>query len=171
MKTLILLRHAESSAGDASLGDHDRPLNRRGRDAARRVGRHLCDADAAPDLVLCSSALRAQETAERVLAEIEARPPTEVEGSLYLANPERLIQRIASVPDDCDSLLVIAHNPGIADLALRLAASGSPEIEARMQEGFPAAALVRLRLASPSWGQIESGGEISAFVVPSELEP
>ena len=31
MKTLLLIRHAKSSWGDASISDFDRPLNERGK--------------------------------------------------------------------------------------------------------------------------------------------
>jgi hypothetical protein len=65
MRRLYLLRHAKSSWEDVGLADHDRPLAPRGRRAAKAIGRHLRDSGIEPELVLCSSARRAQETLER----------------------------------------------------------------------------------------------------------
>ena len=54
MKRLLLLRHAKSSWHDPTLTDFERPLNRRGRVAARRFrGDHvllLIDVPGAPPL-------------------------------------------------------------------------------------------------------------------------
>ena len=38
MKTLLVLRHAKSSWSDPALDDHERPLNKRGRRDAPRIG-------------------------------------------------------------------------------------------------------------------------------------
>ena len=62
MKVLYLLRHAKSSWKDPTLEDFDRPLNKRGRSAAKTMGRHLHRNGLRPDLVLCSAARRTQET-------------------------------------------------------------------------------------------------------------
>ena len=63
MKTLLLLRHAKSSWKHPELADHDRPLNKRGKRTAPRVSALLQDEDLIPDLILCSSAVRAHTTA------------------------------------------------------------------------------------------------------------
>ena len=65
-KTLLVMRHAKSSWKDASLSDHDRPLNKRGRTAAPRMGELIRDQGILPDYIATSSALRARATAEAV---------------------------------------------------------------------------------------------------------
>ena len=66
MKRLWLLRHAKSSWDDPGLADHDRPLAPRGRKAGKRMRRWAAEHDVRPDLVLCSTAVRAQATLELV---------------------------------------------------------------------------------------------------------
>src|SRR6266851_8032431 len=73
MHMLHLLRHAKSSWKEG-VEDRERSLNRRGREAAGRVGRHLTAAVGALDLVLCSNAKRTRETLRVVLAEFATRP-------------------------------------------------------------------------------------------------
>src|SRR5438309_1953735 len=93
VKRLHLLRHAKSSMRERAE-DHERPLNRRGRDTARRVGKHLPAMAGSLDLVLCSSAVRTRETLDFVLAEFSPRPKAEIEDELYLANRDRLMDRL-----------------------------------------------------------------------------
>ncbi len=66
MKTLLVLRHAKSSWKDSGLADHDRPLNKRGKHDAPRMGTLLAKEDLVPDLIISSSAKRAKSTAEAV---------------------------------------------------------------------------------------------------------
>ena len=53
MKSLHLLRHAKSSWKDPGLNDHDRPLNRRGRQMAKMMAAYLRRVKIAPDLGAC----------------------------------------------------------------------------------------------------------------------
>lgn len=57
MKSLYLLRHAKSSWKAPALNDHDRPLSKRGRQAAKIMAKYLRRSKIAPDLVICSKAL------------------------------------------------------------------------------------------------------------------
>ena len=73
MKRVWLLRHAKSSWDDELLGDHERPLAPRGRKAAARIARWAAANGLRPDLVLCSTAVRARATLEIVLPELGDR--------------------------------------------------------------------------------------------------
>ena len=99
MHTLHLLRHAKSSWKE-DVEDRERRLNRRGREAARRVGRHLPATVGALDLVLCSSAVRTRETMDLVLAEYRVRPRSMIEDELYAASPEKLMDRLRRLDED-----------------------------------------------------------------------
>src|SRR5438445_13883742 len=120
MHMLHLLRDAKSSSRE-EVEDHQRPLNRRGREAASRVGRHLSSAVDALDLVLCSSALRTRQTLELVLAELAVRPPSAIEDELYEAGREELIDRLRHLTEGIANVLLIGHNPGLHELAVALA--------------------------------------------------
>jgi len=91
MNMLHLLRHAKSSAKE-DVEDHERPLSRRGHDAARRVGKHLPAMTGTLDLVLCSSALRTRETLDLVLAEFSFRLHDASDDEIYPLTLESLIQ-------------------------------------------------------------------------------
>lgn len=64
MLRLLLLRHAKSDWHTESDHDHERPLASRGERDAIRIGRFLTAAGLRPELVLCSTAIRARRTVE-----------------------------------------------------------------------------------------------------------
>jgi phosphohistidine phosphatase len=142
MHRLHLLRHAKSDR-DASVEDHERPLNRRGREAARRVGASLPGALGGLDLVLCSTSLRTRETAELMLAHFAPPPPVRFEDVLYLAGRAALLRRLSQLDESVGAIMVIGHNPGLHDLALALAAPGSPRYKALAAGKFPTTARAR----------------------------
>jgi phosphohistidine phosphatase len=169
MRTLVLLRHLKSGRDDRGLADHDRPLAPRGRRAGERIRDHIEAAGISPGLVLCSSAVRARETWEAVRAGLPEDVAAEVEEGLYLASSEALLARLNAVPDHVDAVLVIAHNPGIGNLALGLAGFGDGDAIDRMTEKYPTGGLATLTFEG-SWADLAWGeAEVVAFVVPREL--
>jgi len=169
MRTLWLLRHAKASLGRKGLADHERPLNARGRDAAARIGRHLAQRAVCPDLALCSSALRARQTLERVIAALDAEPEIRVESDLYLASEGALLRRLEELPDGASSVLLVGHNPGIGELAAQLAVRGGSDGVEEVREAYPTGALAELRLGSQRWRDLARGCELVAFVTPKQL--
>ncbi len=125
MHVLHLLRHAKSSWKD-DVDDHQRRLNKRGREAARLAGQDLPGIIGKVDLVLCSSAARTRETLEFALARFRMRPPCLIEDGLYLAGCEELIDRLRQLDEGFVSVLLIGHNPGLHQLCLALAEPDSP---------------------------------------------
>lgn len=143
-RTLLLLRHA-SAASPSGVPDVERPLSEAGRVEARDVG--LALAGVAVDLVLCSTALRARETAEA----LDVAAEVWVERDLYLADRETLLARIGQVDDAVRSLLVVAHNPGLQGLGHVLVAD--PRDGERVAAHFPPAALAVLAVPVP-WSRL-----------------
>ncbi|MSO90735.1 MAG: histidine phosphatase family protein [Acetobacteraceae bacterium] len=149
MHQLLLLRHAKSAQGDASLADHARTLNACGREAAAAIGAALRGLGLAPNIVLVSSALRARQT----LAALEPwddTPLIEVLDPLYLAPVPRLLSILQSVAETARSVLVIGHNPGLQDLAIFLAGEqavlGEDPPARALAEGFPTATLAEFAI-------------------------
>ena len=167
--TLHVLRHAKSSWDTPGQSDHDRPLNRRGRKAAKAIGRLLGGEGPAPTHVLCSTATRAQETWGRVEARLGSAPTVEIDRRLYLASAGELLARIQECrAEPC--LLIVAHNPGVEDLARALAGSGDEEAWHRLRASHPTGALSTLEFEAKVWGDIAvSGGELMRFIVPRDL--
>lgn len=152
MPFLHLLRHAKSSR-KADVEDFARPLTRRGCDAARRIGKNLPAHIGPLDLVLCSPARRARETMELALAGFDPKPRLVIENELYLADEERLLNRLSRLGEEDANVLLVAHNPGLHDLALALAQSSSPDFTALFSSKFPTAARASFEVRGP-WREI-----------------
>jgi len=120
MHQLLLLRHAKSSWEDAALPDRDRPLNKRGRRAAAAMRQAMRELGLAPDLVLVSPARRTQETLTG-LQPWDDTPLVEQLETLYLATAQQLLAVLRGVHETVRSVLLIAHNPGMHELAVMLA--------------------------------------------------
>ncbi len=167
---LTLLRHAKSSGSDSGLDDHDRPLARRGARAAALMGAYLAQAGLAPSLVLCSSARRTLETLESVVAPLPSPPEVQIERALYLADPDTMLARIHQVNARHASLMLIGHNPGIADLADLLTGGGDAAARRRLRATFPTAALAELTFAISDWREVApGGGKLRAFCTPKDV--
>jgi len=174
MKELLLLRHAKSSWDDRLARDFDRPLNARGRAAAPMMGDYLAARGRAPDLVLCSSAARARETFALVAGRLRPTPPAIYKDGLYLASPERMLEIIRAAPAGDDRLLVVAHNPGLEELAFILAdpARGDASSLKRLRLKYPTAGLAHFACDWSDWREISPGaGALKAFVTPRDLAP
>jgi phosphohistidine phosphatase len=168
MKRVYLLRHAKSSWKASGVPDHDRPLARRGRRAAKAIARHLREQGIEPELVLCSTARRARETLERLEPALETSL-VRFEPELYGASAGALLDRLRAVEDAVESVLLIGHNPGMQMLALDLARPTGDirEIDAK----FPTAGLATLEFPGGGWDALAPGSaELVAFVRPRDLE-
>jgi phosphohistidine phosphatase len=171
MRRLFLLRHAKSSWADAGASDHDRPLNRRGQEAAPRLGAYLNRHRLVPDCVLCSTARRARETWELVGAEIPAAPPASYEERLYNAAARTILDVVRHAPPDASALLLVGHNPGMQDAATLLIAAGDLNDRERLREKLPTGGLVVIDFAIAHWSKLHPhAGRLERFVVPRMLE-
>ena len=145
MKTLLLLRHGKSSWSDASLADVDRPLAPRGIAAASRMGREIARRGWLPDRALVSSSARTRATWELACTELGSEPETSFSADLYEAAAGALLAEILQTPERIATLILVGHNPGMADLILMLAGKGSDRAALESAaEKFPTAALARL---------------------------
>ena len=123
MKTLALVRHAKSDWGDAGLADHDRPLNDRGRRDAPVMGRRLHDRGFVADVILSSTAARAHATATAIALELGYDVDDIVSvPSLYGASPATMLAIVGALDDRFGSAMLVAHNPGMSELAAQLSA-------------------------------------------------
>lgn len=171
MKRLLLLRHAKA-VRDSAGGDHERALNARGRSNAAALGAFLQKSGFAPDMVLCSTAKRTTETWELVAEELGLATKVAFLEALYLASSKK-IQNIVRNADG-DTLLIVAHNPGIEECAAELAHKPGIKDEVarleRLEEKFPTCALAVLEFEIESWKDLApSGGVLAAFVRPKDL--
>ena len=138
-RRLILLRHAKSDWPD--VPDQDRPLAKRGRRDAPRIGRWLHEHSYQPDVVVCSAALRTRQTWDLVAPELGGSPAVRFEPRAYAASALTLLYLAQELPTRYRTALFIAHNPGLSELAASLAAPpgtalGGPGMSAGMSLGM-----------------------------------
>jgi phosphohistidine phosphatase len=168
MKTLTLLRHAKSGWDAPAVRDFDRPLNARGRRAARAMGREMRRLGLGYDLVLASTAARVTETLTELAQGYGGAVDTRFDETIYLAPVETLLALVRGADDDAPRLLVVGHNPGMEQLALLLADAGAlrDEIAAK----YPTAALAEITFDVAHWRDVAAGeGTLARFIRPREL--
>jgi phosphohistidine phosphatase len=170
MRTLYLLRHAKSAWKDPTLDDHDRPLAPRGDRAARALAQHFRRLKADPELVLCSTAVRTRETLDLVMAGFSKPPIVAMERGLYLAVPSSILARLREVDNRVERVLVIGHNPGLHELALKLAQHGPAKARAELQRKYPTAALVTYEVDSDWAGLGTKSTRLADYVTPAKSE-
>jgi len=167
VKRLYLLRHSKSAWDDPTLRDRDRPLAPRGRKASKRVARWAKKHGVRPQLVVCSNAVRARQTLQRVLPGL-GEPAVWFEVTLYAAGADTLLARVRALPDDVDEAMLVGHNPGLMELLLLLAAP-SP-LRQRALGNVPTGALAELEADVEHWAEVSPGeARLTEFVVPREL--
>ncbi|MBI1358893.1 MAG: hypothetical protein GC155_01280 [Alphaproteobacteria bacterium] len=160
MRQLVLFRHAKAVPSAPDLDDFERELAEAGRLAAPRIAEALAEAGATPKIALVSDARRTRQTWE--LAQ-SAFPETKVRylHSLYLCDAETLMAEAEHAR--ASHVLIVAHNPGLHDLAARLAHRNT-EPEMRVRAKFPtaAAAIFGRKSNDASW-------KLAEFFTPKDL--
>jgi phosphohistidine phosphatase len=128
--TAILLRHAHAQWPQYQGSDFDRPLTPRGWQDARAAARAIRAAGQTPGLVLASPARRTRETAAALQAECAiADQDLRFVAALYNAPADVLKAELRAALAQCERVTLVAHNPGLSELALRLAGqSGGPPL-------------------------------------------
>lgn len=140
MDRLILMRHGKAEPHAASGGDFERALAPRGRNDSALMGKVLARAGLSPDLALVSSARRTRETWEAA-APAFPRARSELRRDLYHAEAQEVLSAIREEAPDGATVMVVGHNPGLHELALRLALGGpaEPAKLAQLRGKFPTA--------------------------------
>ena len=164
-RRLILTRHAKSSWDDPAVADHDRPLNTRGKSAAADLGQWLASRGHLPDVVLCSDAVRTQQTWTGIQPMLGATPELVLKPALYHAGPDVMLAVLRHAT--AQSVMMVGHNPGIAEFAERLLQR--PPLDDTFRR-FPTGATLVADFAIESWADLQPGtGVVVDFVVPREL--
>jgi phosphohistidine phosphatase len=161
MKTLFLLRHAKSSWKQPEKNDHDRPLNKRGKKEAPKVGKYLKANDLVPDLILSSTARRAHETAQAVAEESGFEGNIDLYQDLYMSDTACYLDILQSLPDTADRVLVVGHNPDLDELLALLT---------DVTQHMTTAALAQVILPISSWQELNEAtdGRLQNLWTPRE---
>jgi len=151
MKSLLVLRHAKSSWKDPELADHDRPLSKRGRRDAPRMGRLMRELSLLPEVVLCSTATRAQSTLGLALDAADWSCERRFSPALYTASPDDIVALLRELPGRVGRVLVVGHNPALEELVRELTGK---------EVALPTGALARLDWRGDEWGDFGAAGTV-----------
>jgi phosphohistidine phosphatase len=163
MKTVIFFRHGKSDWNSAFGHDHERPLNKRGRKAARRMGRFLDRIEQLPDRIISSSATRARMTFEQAAQKGDwGDIPVEITDDLYEASPADVLSVIQSISDGSERILLVGHEPTFSDTVGRLIGSANVRM--------PTAAMACIEIEVDHWPDVGFGsGQLRWLVGPKLL--
>ena len=169
MLRLLLLRHAKAIPY-AGRDDYERTLTERGRADAQMAAAYIARQTPGPDLLIHSGAARTKETAEIVLRGLPPGIEISIEPEIYEAGRASLLQLVRDLPDDSPNVLIVGHNPGMADLARLLAGRGEAGAGAKMSVKFPTSGLAVIEFPTHAWKRASpGGGNLIAFVTPATL--
>ena len=162
MKTLLVLRHAKSSWNDPALDDHERPLNKRGRRDAPRMGELVREYGLIPDVVISSDAVRARLTAEAVAEAARYAGEILLDPRLYLACPADILSLLQRVREKAETVMIVGHNPGLEKLVEQLTGEW---------QDLPTAALAQIALPIDQWRGLKQAtrGTLLGHWRPKEL--
>ena len=113
-RELLIVRHAKSAWDTGAPSDFERPLAKRGRRDAPRVGRFLAAGGLVPDYVVSSPAVRANQTVIAVCSEMGIDPSAiHWDDRIYHASTGALMDVLCESPPDAGRVLIAGHNPGL----------------------------------------------------------
>lgn len=163
---LYIMRHAKSDWSDPGTSDFERPINHRGRKNASRIGRWMVDNKRLPDKIISSPARRARQTTELVTAQLKEFGPEKIlyDKDLYLASLDTLIESIEIYKKDLNSLMLVAHNPGLEQLVNYLSSTS-----ALNEKAMTTANLVIFEYPDSDFDPARDKGELVEFIKPKEL--
>lgn len=162
MKTLLLLRHAKSSWKHPELPDHDRPLNKRGKQDAPRIAKIIRDNGLVPDLIMSSTAKRARKTARIVAKTCGYAGEVALTPALYHAGPNTYIGTLSRQADEYQRIMLVGHNPGLEELL---------EMLVGQMEPIHTATLAHVLLPLTQWSELnhETAGKLINLWRPREF--
>ena len=163
MRHILLFRHAEA-VPSPGYRDHERPLSPAGRACATRMGGALAVREDGIDLILVSDSRRTLETLDLALAAYGQKPEVRLDPQIYAAQRRDLLVLLAALPEDAQTVMIVGHNPAIAELALILAGDGASNAFALLMRGFPPGGLAFLSYPG-AWDDLRAGAcRLDAFL-------
>ena len=151
MKEIIICRHAKSSWQNEKLADHERPLKKRGREDAKRLGKFLRRMGLLPELILSSTSERTRQTIEFFLKKAKYKPEIDYIQTLYMGSVLDIFQVLCQVSNDISITMVVGHNPTLEEMVSFLTRSRGLDLK------LPTAGLACFILRSKQWSGLQEG--------------
>lgn len=162
MKEILILRHGKSDWDVSVLNDYDRPLNKKGRKASKLMGKKILEFNLMPDIILSSSAVRAEKTTKIITKNcLFVDEPQYFEG-FYSEDEDFIISTIKQLDNDADRVMIIGHNPILSNLILKLTS-----YEMDMKIKFPTSGLAQITCNIDKWSDLKEGvNELGLLLYP-----
>ena len=162
MRELLLMRHAKSTWNHPNLSDHQRPLNKRGRRDAPRMGAFLQEQGIEIDAILCSSAQRTQETLSLFLEEFTFEYDVKFLDELYQADLREYIDELAKLPKEIEKVMIIGHNPTMSEAL---------DFFCDAYEPFPTSAIAHIAFDIDEWDRLieNPNGKLLGYWIPKGI--
>lgn len=143
------MRHA-IAVHNSLVKDCDRELSLKGKNQAINIAELISGFTQKPDLIICSNALRAKETAGLIADKINVQMA--FDDQIYNGHKQDLEKLIASTSNEISCLLVVGHNPVLEEFATSY--SNSTE-ESSLQAGIMPASLLEFELDIANWCDLD----------------
>ncbi len=161
MKTLILIRHAKSDWSDLSARDFDRELNARGKRDAPVMAKRLALHNIQPDAFTVSTACRAKATACLMAPALGfSFADIEWKDKLYMASPSTMKSVIRQTADHIQTLALLAHNPGITELANQFTNTAISNV--------PTCGVITIEFSVDHWSDVDNNARLLDFDYPKK---
>ncbi len=159
-RKLSLLRHSYAEPLGSSL-DLKRNLTMEGLSAIRTLGRRLLNDNFSPDKIICSTAIRAQQTAINLVEELEmSEQMISYDEKIYEASVRELVEVVNEIQQHVQSALIIGHSPAISFFGEYLTSSGI--------EGMEPCSMVTIGFDGVEWREIsQSSGNLVSYCHPT----
>ena len=168
MKRLYLLRHAHAENDSKGGDDHARNLSENGRNEAKYIADKMAELGYKPEVIYASDAARTRQTADIVASTMQKNPTQEYCDKLYLATPYDMLHFIHEKEPEADSIMLVAHNPGMHQLARSLYQKGDENLREAIEFGYPPATLTVYEVDITQWNQLAPAkGEILNLLMPN----
>ena len=152
MKSVILFRHGKSDWHAPYGNDHERPLAKRGVEAAMKMGKFLFEKNQVPELVISSTAVRAKATVELAIDSAKWTSKLVLERGIYGGSPDFLLELIHSQDDVYNSICLVGHEPNFSFFISR--ASNQDYIH------FTTANMAKINFDINMWSKLQFGNGI-----------
>jgi phosphohistidine phosphatase len=170
-KTLYILRHAKAELGLPAQEDFDRALAPSGVQAASLLSAYMLRNQMRPEQVWCSGALRTRQTVAAMQSAFVPSLEVEYRDKLYNASAGEILSMLPGMSEEVSSLMVVAHNPGVHQLAVKLVKKGDDRTLDRLALQYPTCALTVVTFDDVAWRDVAvaNNGKLLAFVTQLDL--
>jgi phosphohistidine phosphatase len=148
MKRLIFVRHGKAEDSADGISDLERSLTLKGKEISRQMARKLRETVQSPLTIVTSPAFRAIETALIFAVELGVDTDDIILNSdiYYRMNLRQLPEIISSAGNNCDTIILVGHNPLFTETANSLSSEGCDFI--------PKSGIVAISFNTGSWQEI-----------------